>query len=256
MIRKFVVFILIAVFFTGAALVLAEGSLQKKGRVTYAKGRVKRKPLDQDLWHNAPINTEVLSGDKVRTFRGSRAEINLAELDVIRLAPKTTVDIVKLYREMEDKKAETQIVVNSGEIWADIHEIESDTKFDISSSVASAAITGTRLRLKVNADSTTTLKVYKGEVYFTNAPEKTSLEPKTIKPHQIEGPHEVQGPHEVSLKEWLYIVKSMQEITVDNKGKVVSAKSFDLSDRDEQTKWVKWNTARDSVRVQKLKKEK
>jgi len=255
MIKKIVIFFIIAVLFAGAAFILAEGSVEKKGRVTYAEGRVKRKPIDQNLWHNAPVNTEVLSGDKVRTFRESRAELNLAELDVIRLAPKTTVDIVKLYEESEDKNAETKIVVDSGEVWADIHEIESDTKFDISSSIASAAITGTRLRLKVSTDSTTTLKVYKGEVHFTNAPEKTSLKPQTIKPHQIKGPFEVPGPYEVSLKEWLYIVKSMQQITVDRQGKIVSAGTFSLSDKDELSPWVRWNMKRDSLRVESIKRK-
>ena len=254
MIKKILIFSVFAALVTGAAFVLGLDKEVKKGKVTYAQGRVQRKPSDQDLWHRAPVNTEVLSGDKVRTFKESLAELNLAELDVIRLAPITTVDIVKLYQESKDKRAETAIVVDSGDLWADIHEIDKDTKFDISTGIASAAITGTTLRINVLPDSVTTLKVYKGEVHFTNAPEKSSLTPKSIKPHQVKGPHQIKGPHEVSLKEWLYIVKSMQQITVDNKGKVVSVGSFSLSDKDEQKDWVKWNLKRDSLRVSRLGK--
>jgi len=253
--KRAVFSIVLAALALGAAFVSGDGSLIKKGIVTYADGRVKRKPLDQQIWHNAPVNTDVLSGDKVRTFRESTAELNLADLDVVRLAPKTTVDIVKLYQESSEKKAETKIVVESGDVWAQIHEIEEDTEFDISSGIASAAITGTTLRLSVSGDSTTTLRVYKGEVHFTNAPEKTSaLKPKSITPHEIDGPHEVPGPHEVSLEQWLYIVKSMQQITVDKQGKVLEAAPFSLADSDSNAVWVRWNMVRDSLRTGRLQK--
>ena len=229
---------------------------EKKGIVTYTDGTVKKRSEEVELWKDAPINTDVLSGDKVRTYERSRAEIDLAALDIIRLAPKTIIDVLKLYEETKEKKVQTKIKLNSGEVWASVHDVEMDTEFDISAPVGAAAITGTVLRLKVEEDSTAQLKVYKGEVKISTVPEKTDVEPKTIptlkKPHQVEGPTEVAPPHEVTLEEWVYIVKSMQQITFNKKGKIVSMGTFSSTDKDEKSSWVKWNFKRDSLRTQRM----
>ena len=124
---------------------------------------------------------------------------------------------------------------------------------DISAPIAAAAITGTNLRMRVDPDSTTQLKVYKGEVQITNAPERKDLKPKSLKPHQVPGPREIPGPREVTLEEWVYIVKSMQQITIDKMGQVVSMSGFKPSDPDEKDGWVQWNQRRDERRVRRLK---
>lgn len=225
----------------------------KRGVVTYADGQVRRQPSLSENWENAPVNTTVLSGDKVRTYQQSRAELDLAQLDIIRLAPRTIVDIVRLYQETRDQKVATEIKLHEGEIWASVHEVEVETSFDISAPIAAAAITGTNLRMRVDPDSTTQLKVYKGEVQITNAPERKDLKPKSLKPHQVPGPREIPGPREVTLEEWVYIVKSMQQITIDKMGQVVSMSGFKPSDPDEKDGWVQWNQRRDERRVRRLK---
>ncbi len=246
--------LIVSVIFFGARTILGTVSEEKKGIVTYADGQVKRRPLSTEKWENAPVNTNVLAGDKVRTYQKSRAELNLADLDVIRLAPETTIDIFKLYQETKEKKVQTEIKLEKGEIWASVHKIKMDTQFDISAPITAAAITGTVLRMNVKPDTTTQLKVYSGEVKITNAPLRKDLKPKTLKPHEIQPPHEVPGPHKVSVEEWLYIVKSMEQITIDKHGKVISLSRFSPKDRDEKTSWVKWNKKRDKKWLKKLRK--
>ena len=87
---------------------------------------------------------------------------------------------------------------------------------------------------------------------LTNAPERTDLTPQTVKPYQIKGPHQIQGPHQVSLEEWVYIVKSMQQITINPKGQVVSVGEFQGKDPDENTPWVKWNKKREEIRLKRI----
>jgi hypothetical protein len=240
---------LLCCLFFGSQIIGFASDQDKKGLVTYADGQVKRQPVETENWKDAPVNTDVLAGDKVRTFRESRAEIDLAQLDVVRLAPRTIIDIIKLYEETKDKKVSTQIKLEQGDLWASVHEVETNTEFDISAPIAAAAITGTILRMSVLDDSTTQLKVYKGEVNITNAPEKRAeLTPRSIVPHQIQGPTEVPGPREVSLEEWVYIVKSMQQITISRQGQVVSTGAFSTKDKDEKNSWVKWNQKRDKQR--------
>jgi hypothetical protein len=249
-----VAFFLYFIIFSSAILFGVSNEEEKKGVVTYVDAQVKRKAVDEEEWQSAPVNTEVVSGDKVRTYRQSRAELDIAKLDIIRLAPRTIIDILKLYEETKEKKIKTAIHLEEGELWAAVHEVEMETDFDISAPIAAAAITGTILRMHVDSsDTTTQLKVYKGEVRITNAPQKTNLQPQSIVPKEVPGPHEIQGPHEVTLDEWVYIVRAMQQITIAANGSVLSKGSFTAGDTDEKNSWVEWNQQRDKDRFQKKK---
>lgn len=234
-----------------AAVGSAEPSPGHTGEVTYVKGRARRRPLDVDEWIRAREGSEIISGDKVRTLRDSRAELSLKEMNLIRLAPLTTIDIVKLYEESKEGRDETQIDVEKGDIWAHVAEVEEDAKFNISTPVTGAAITGTRFRISVDKDSSTVLKVYEGEVRVTNLPDQEELVPQELPetgPKRIQGPKQIPGPRQVTFEVWYYIVKNMQEIRIGKDGQLLASGSFSPDDPDEQTKWVKWNLKRDQER--------
>ena len=110
----------------------ASGGDEKKGVVTFASGQVKRSPSGSEEWQNAPVDTDILSGDKVRTYQNSRAELNLAELDLIRLAQRTIIDIIQLYQETKERQMKTQIKVDEGEIWANIEKVKVNAEFNLS----------------------------------------------------------------------------------------------------------------------------
>jgi len=242
----------------GTVLIFGFTETNKKGLVTYADGQVKKSRVDQENWENAPVNTEVVSGDKVRTYRESRAELDLASLDIIRLAPRTIIDVVKLYEETKEKKVATSIQVEQGELWASVHEVDMNTEFDISAPVAAAAITGTVLRMKVNDDTTTQIKVYNGEVEVSGKmlqqEESSQTQPQSLAPHEVQGPQEIPGPIEVSLEEWVQIVKALQQITINHRGQILSYGDFSPEDSDEKTKWVNWNKERDKKRSDTIQK--
>lgn len=217
----------------------------KKGIVTYVEGQAKKRQLPDEQWQSAYKDTQVVTGDQVRTFRQSRAELELDALDRIRMAPMTTIDIVKLYEETRQEIREAHIKVQEGDIWANINKDSTNRKFQISTPIAAMAITGTIFRTHVDRDSSSELRVYRGEVIISNAPEPDKVKPKTIEPYQIEGPHEIPGPHEVSLQEWALIVKSMQKVAIGKNGMLKFSGSFADTDSDEQTDWVKWNKMMD-----------
>lgn len=221
---------------------------QERGIVTYVEGQAKKSKINDERWQSAYKDTQVVSGDRVRTFRQSRAELELAKLDMIRMAPLTTIDIVKLYEETRQEQRESQVKVQQGDIWANISKDSDTRKFQISTPVAAMAITGTVLRTHVAADSSSELKVYRGEVIVSNAPEPEKIQPKSIEPYEVEGPHEVPGPREVSMEEWALIVKSMQKVVIDKDGNLKSAGEFSDTDKDEKTDWVNWNKMMDAKR--------
>lgn len=219
----------------------------KKGLFTVVEGSVKKKQVQDPEWIRAQVQTNVLGGDRVRTLLQSRAEMKLSQLDIIRLAPQTTIDIVKLYEETKEKKIATQIKVKEGDIWGKVKSVDAKSSFEVSSDFAGAAITGTIFRIhQDSAKQETQLKVYTGEVKISNVPEKMeTMTPKTIRPTQIQGPTQVPGPTQISLEDWVYLVRSYQQITIGAKGQVKSVSSFKRTDRDENAEWVKWNLQRD-----------
>ena len=246
--KIFLVLLILFIVGTSAGLLSQQpDSTDKKGLVTYTNGRVKKKQMEKDDWINAEKNTPVNSGEQVRTYKKSRAELELLQLDIIRMAPETTIDIVKLYEETKDKVKETKLNLQQGDIWAKLSEKNSKMTFDITTPVAAAAITGTVLRMGVAQDSTTELKVYKGEVRVSNAVTQPLNSQKGIgKPTEVPGPHEVPGPREVTVEEWYFIIKEMQKISISKSGVVQYVGEFGLNDADEQTDWVRWNLNREN----------
>ena len=248
----FVSFILIIVYFMSYNI-LAQSSkkqIKKEGKVTYVENIVKRKnvKLNED-WKEAKVGEKVKSGDKVKTHAKSRAEIVLAGLSVIRLAPKTTIDIEKLYEEKLDKKLSTKINVEEGEIWSNTEKLDEDLEFEVNTDVAGMAIKGTVFRVVKKDNGNTLLKVYRGAVAVSNKPALNKRLKNFYQPnrYEVSGPKEISGPREVSLKEWLEIVKSMQEIEISKDGLLLFKRNFDLSSPEEKTEWVRWNMKRDSI---------
>ncbi len=241
----FISYTLCALFLVKAGFSL-EGE-EKKGLVTYVEGMAKKQKLQDVDWLSVAQNTPVVGGERVRTFSESRAELELARVDRIRMAPKTTIDILKLYEESKEQVRESTVLLQSGDLWANIAQKDEKVKFSINTPVAAAAITGTTLRLSAGADSSAELKVYSGEVVISNVPGDSSTPTKrpALQPHQVEGPREVEGPRQVSLQEWSLIVRSMQKVRVDKRGQIVQSGSFNSSDPDEQSEWVKWNREMD-----------
>ena len=241
--------ILLVIAFGGQYLFAETDVLEKveqKGVVTYTAGSVKKKLPDAESWQFAAEDTLIHNGDRIRTYKKSRAELTLLELDVIRMAPQTTLDVMELYVQTREKRRSVKVHLAEGDIWAEVNNEIGKADFDISTPVAVAAITGTTLRMHVNADSTTQLKVYQGEVKISRLEKEKSDEhqSKSLEPHEIAGPREVTGPHEVSETEWLHIIKAMQQITIDKSGNILNMGNFHVSDLEEQTEWVNWNHQR------------
>ncbi|HNW59265.1 MAG TPA: FecR family protein [bacterium] len=246
--RVVVVSALLVLGAAAALFALSGGIPEQKGVVTLVEGSAKKQRLAESDWHSVVKDSPVSSGERVRTFIESRAELEIARLDRIRMAPRTTIDIVKLYEESLEQRRESQIVLQSGDLWAQVGKKSETQTFTITTPVAAAAITGTTLRLSVAADSSAELKVYTGEVVLSRAATPAGPGAKGgVAPQQVPGPAEVAGPHAVSLDEWRVIVRSMQKVRVNGRGQVVQSGAFSSNDADEQSDWVRWNQQLDRL---------
>ncbi len=62
-------------------------------------------------------------------------------------------------------------------------------------------------------------------------------------PQKIAGPSTIAGPSSVTMEQWAYIVKSLQEIRINKDGVPSNPLSFNpAEDRDN---WVDWNKSLD-----------
>lgn len=249
-----------------SSFVFSQDEAKDKGIVSFVDGKVKKKMLDDSEWVTEVVEKgKVGSRESYRTMIKSRAELELSEMDILRLAPKTTIDIVALYEESYSGKQKTEINLEDGDLWAQVNSADDENEFEMGTDISAAAITGTNFRIKKDNEQTQ-MKVYHGEVKIANS--KNSLaygKPVSVDsyqdsgqestgptyvpgPKEVQGPEEVSGPKEITLEEWIYVVKNMQQITFDKNGKVISAGEFSRDDTDEQSSWIEWNKKRDRER--------
>lgn len=217
------------------------------GVITYVKGTAQKKAPAEEDWEKAKENTRLASGDKVKTMEKTRAEIRLEAGKVIRLDENTTIDLVKLVEESQNK-IEMDVKMEQGNLWAKVSKLGENMDFRVESPIAGASVRGTTFRVGVALDGSTTLNVYEGAVEVYNPIQKAEGPITRIEaPREAAKPGYVEGPKEVSLEEWTYIVKDMQKFTITPEG-IKKVEAFKKIDPDEQSDWVKWNMEMDRTK--------
>lgn len=234
----------LAICLTISLPAFAEETTTNAGTITYVKGTAQKKGVKGEDWQGAKENTQLASGDKVKTLEKTRAEIRLEAGKVIRLDENTTVDLVKLIEESQNK-VETDIKIEHGNLWAKVGKLGGNAELKVESPIAGASIRGTTFRVEVALDKSTQLNVYEGVVEVYNPMQKTKGPITRIEaPREVKKPGYIEGPKEVSLDEWSYIVKDMQRFTM-TAGGIKKVETFKKDDQDEQSDWVKWNMEMD-----------
>jgi len=210
-----------------------------KGKVeVIKKGMIKPQAL-------APGNY-VAHGDKISTKKGSRIELKLPDNSLIRFDELTTFEIISVEFDKKSKQRNINVSMVLGKTWANVSKIFGQRgRFAVSTKTAVAGVRGTVYRVNVAKDNTVEVKVYWGEVGVSSALKKEAAEgPAPImKPTKVLGPHPVAGPHAVSMEEWTYIVKSMQQIIIRPDGTPTKPMPFLAS--EDLNDWVRWNQERD-----------
>lgn len=191
------------------------------------------------------INDLLKPGCDISTGDRSRMELLLPDNSVVRFAGNTHFKIMQINIGATEKR-DVRIFVALGKIWSNVRKaLGGRGRFEISCENAVAGVRGTVYRMNVEGDKSALVKVYDGEVSVAAATgEKEQKNTIAGPPHVVAGPIAVAGPKPVSMDEWVYIVKSMQQIRIKSDGKAEEPKDFtEAEDRDA---WVDWNKARDS----------
>jgi len=184
------------------------------------------------------------SGCEVYTGGKSLLELTLPDYSIIRFAENTRFKL--LQADVDNTGARNvKVSVSLGKVWSNVRKsLGGNGGFEVSCENAVAGVRGTIYRMDVEADKSALVKVYDGEVSVAGVKPVSRMAPTaTGAPKPVPGPKVIAGPKPVSMKEWVYIVKSMQQIKIRTDGKAEEPKNFtEAEDRDA---WVDWNKARD-----------
>ena len=239
-----------------AFLLISAGDNEKKkgtdvsGVVSYLEGNAQKAQLDAEKWSFMQEKEEVIGGEKVKTLNESRAELALDLGKIIRMAPLTEVDVLKLYKEVDEKgkkKSDIKIKIKEGQIYSKIDALGEMESLEIETPLASATIRGTIFQIDCNQKDVVQLDVIKGEVWvYSNNIE----DPREFYLQNQGNPNKMKRPFRridkpfkrVSKEEWLEIIKNMQRITISKDGTTTVR---DLTEEDIDNSWVEWNKKMD-----------
>ena len=196
-------------------------------------------------WISLKIGDSLRDGDQVHTGINSRMELMLPDNSVLRFADNTRFQIVHIGVSEEHKKRNVKIDITLGRTWANVSKmlgVKSD--IEISCENAVTGIRGTVYRMNVYEDKSALVRVYDGNVFVgSRVGEKKEVPGEITHPYKIEGPRKVPGPRKVTVEEWTYIIRSMQQIRVRSDGWAEKPRTF--TNEEDMNEWVDWNKKRD-----------
>jgi hypothetical protein len=184
---------------------------------------------------------------EIKVAEKSRLEIRFPDSTIMRLAEKSRLKMSEISYNRQTDNRNVKVNLAVGKLWAKVKKLSTpDSSVVVETSNAVAGVRGTVYRVNVEEDKSAVVKVYDGSVYVASPSKESALPAQVSKPTEVPGPQQVPPPyHQVSMEEWTYIVKAMQQINISSQGKASQPQDFDpKADVDD---WVMWNQERDAT---------
>ncbi|HOG12867.1 MAG: FecR family protein [Smithellaceae bacterium] len=244
--------IIVAVIMT--LMLAAAAQAQSPVTVKMTKGRAQITSLKGKVSMVCPGGKEafylktydfILPGCEAATGPDSRVEMVLPDRSVVRFSEKTKFKLVQADIGARGSRS-VGISVTLGKIWTNVRKslVGGSDRFEISCQNAVAGVRGTVYRMDVEKDQSAVVKVYDGEVSVAGVSPAQPKAPVAFGPPKpVAGPTVIEGPKPVSMEQWVYIVRSMQQIQITVDGQ--AQKPRDFTQEEDMDDWVKWNQERD-----------
>jgi len=197
-------------------------------------------------WGKLKAGQMLKGGDQVETGPGTKMELMLPDGSLLRFADNTRFKIVAIDMDERSGARNAKINVALGKTWANVNKgLKIKSNIDVASDNAVAGVRGTVYRMNVDEDQSVLVRVYDGEVKVEGGKGKQQDAKPSLQgpPQKVSGPTQVQGPARVSMDQWVFIIKSMQQIRISSAGVPSKPESFTV--KEDRDAWVKWNQVRD-----------
>ena len=122
---------------------------QIKAVVIELKGEVKVKYARAATWRALRLHDVLGTGDEIKTEETGLAEIRLDNGNTIILRPNSTIILEKLSRDLKTGDYKNLFEANFGNIRAKVQKLKGDSKFEIRTPTAVAAVRGTTMYLLI-----------------------------------------------------------------------------------------------------------
>lgn len=215
-----------------------------EARVKCLEGSARILAAGKGVWRALREQDILRGGDEVRTGAKTKIELIMQDESVVRFADNSHFKIIFLDTGDETRQRNIKIYVAIGRSWVNLSRaIGKRGNFELTSENAVAGVRGTIYRMNVENDKSALIRVYDGQVSVSGGGKPEERKPILGPPTKITGPKPVPGPRKVTMEEWVYIIKAMQQIRIGSDGMAEKPREFtDEEDRDE---WVDWNKSKD-----------
>ncbi|HYA14426.1 MAG TPA: FecR family protein [Syntrophales bacterium] len=221
-------------------LVIGKG----EAKVNLLEGIVEVLPAGKMNWRSLTMGDTIKGGDEVNTGSDARLELVLPDYSIVRFAGNSHFKVLQIEADSGIATGNIKFHLAVGKTWANVRKkMGKGSQFELQCENAVAGVRGTVYRMNVEDNRSVLVRVYDGAVHVSGGGPAIEV-PKMIgPPKKIAGPKPIPGPERVTMKEWVYIIKSMQQIRITADGTAETPRTF--SEKEDMDSWVDWNKSRD-----------